>query len=186
MSQRIFLAINLPEEIKEKLVFYQKYFPLAKERWTKKENLHLTLFFLGNCQKEEVEKLKNIVLKVASLFNPFKVKLQEIILAPSQGKPRMIWATVEKNDKLLSLYQELKNLLSKEKSFFWRLEKREYFPHITLARFKKEKVLRAKKLELNLEFEAKSIDIMESQLSKKGANYFCLFRGILKKTLEIK
>jgi len=171
MSQRIFVAINLPGEIKEKLLSYQKYFPLPKERYTKKENLHLTLFFLGNCQKEEVEKLKNIVSKVALLFRPFQIKIKEIVLGPIQGKPRMVWAIVERSDELLSLYKELKNLLLKDQSFSWRLEKREYFPHVTLARFKKERLSWVKKIEINLVFEVKSIDIMESHLKRTGAEY---------------
>ena len=47
MSNRIFIAVNLPENVKKKLAEYEENWLDLPIRWTKKENLHITLVFLG-------------------------------------------------------------------------------------------------------------------------------------------
>jgi 2'-5' RNA ligase len=39
MRHRVFIAINLPENVKNKLSSYQEKWPELPIRWTKKENL---------------------------------------------------------------------------------------------------------------------------------------------------
>ncbi|MBI4101693.1 MAG: RNA 2',3'-cyclic phosphodiesterase, partial [Candidatus Nealsonbacteria bacterium] len=48
MRHRIFLAINLPENVKKKLADFKSKWPDLPCRWTKAENLHITLVFLGS------------------------------------------------------------------------------------------------------------------------------------------
>jgi len=47
VRHRIFIAINLPKEIKEKLLNYQNYWPEVPAKWTKPENLDIS----GLCQR---------------------------------------------------------------------------------------------------------------------------------------
>ncbi len=56
MRPRVFIAINLPEDIKNELISFQKKWPNLPCRWTKKENLHITLLFLGHLNEEELLK----------------------------------------------------------------------------------------------------------------------------------
>ena len=51
---RVFIAINLPGKIKKELAKIQSQWPRLPIRWTKSENLHITLIFLGNLSDEEV------------------------------------------------------------------------------------------------------------------------------------
>ena len=77
MRRRIFIAINLPEEIKEKLASQQEkiedlFTPYRSEasgsgpiRWTKKDNLHITLIFLGYISNEELLEICKITREAA-------------------------------------------------------------------------------------------------------------------------
>ncbi len=75
---RLFIAINLPEEIKDILTSYQSDLPYV--RWTKRDNLHITVKFLGD-KEEEIERVE-----------PFEVTINSISLWPSGDEARYIWA----------------------------------------------------------------------------------------------
>ena len=44
---RIFIAINLPEEVKRQLAKYQDTWNDLPAKWVSQDNLHITLVFLG-------------------------------------------------------------------------------------------------------------------------------------------
>ena len=54
MRRRVFIAINLPENIKKELSDYQFKWLELPASWVKKENLHITLSFLGYLIDEEL------------------------------------------------------------------------------------------------------------------------------------
>ncbi len=168
MQRRIFIAINLPESIKNKLVKYQLKWLELPCRWTKKENLHITLEFLGYLTDEELMELCQRTKKIASEKKDFSVCLNKICYGPPrQNKfgtgqapkkpPRMVWVMGEKIKEL--------NLI----------------PHITLGRIKTWEFRRLEPEErpeinedIDLNFEVNSIEIMESQLKRGGPEYTVL------------
>ena len=59
MKKKIFIAINLPEKIKSELVSYQEkidrfFDDTCPIKWTKKDNLHITMFFIGFVEYDEL------------------------------------------------------------------------------------------------------------------------------------
>lgn len=183
-KKRIFIAINLPEAIKNKLAEYQKeidesfleenFHPV---RWVKKDNLHITLEFLGYLREEEIEKIKKILFEISQYFPVFKIKLTEICYAPEKEKiPRMIWIKGEKSDILSEIKKELDKKLEERISF--KSERREFTPHVTLGRIRKWEF---KAIPLNerpeiekdieLEFKVNSVELMESILKRSGPEY---------------
>ena len=107
MRHRIFIAINLPEEVKNKLVFYQKKWFDFPVRWTKKDNLHITLIFIGYVDDAETAEVCQIVKKAASGIPTFSLKLNKIFFGPpeyygpeSKKIPRMVWVQGEENKEL--------------------------------------------------------------------------------------
>ena len=114
MRHRIFIAINLPEEIKKRLTFYQSNWPELPCRWIKKENLHLTLVFLGYLTDKELLDVLKITKEVASRNQSFSINLIKICYGPPKKMPpRMIWVEGEKSKELGKLQKDLENSLKK-------------------------------------------------------------------------
>lgn len=174
MLHRIFIAINLPEKIKENLSGQQLKWAELPCRWTRKENLHITLAFLGAMSDEELVQTVQTVKEITGRHEPFMLKLSKIIYGPTNKPPRMIWVEGEESGELRALQRELENSLPVEKA----KEQRKYAPHITLGRLKAwefNKMESEERPEVNenisLNFEAKSIEVMESNLHKGGPEY---------------
>lgn len=181
MGHRIFIAINLPEDVKKQLSLYQSKWPELPCRWTKKENIHITLVFLGYVKDEELPEILEIVKKAASKNKSFLINLRKICYGPTDKKPpRMVWAEGEKSKELANLQTDLENSLQGEVSNF-KKENRAFACHITLGRLKlwefraMEPEERPEiKEEISLSFEVNSIEIMESKLKPQGPDYFIL------------
>lgn len=180
---RIFIAINLPEAIKNRLASYQKNWPTLPIRWTKKENLHITLMFLGYLTDEELLETIKITQKVAKKHQPFILNLKKIVYGPPKKMPpRMIWIEGEKSKELSNLQNDLENSFFSS-SLIKGLEKEErvYTPHITLGRIKTWEFRQIEpeerpivEEEINLNFGVNSIEVMESELKRGGAEYTIL------------
>jgi len=112
MKHRIFIAINLPENIKKRLSEYEAKWLELPCRWTKKENLHITLAFLGYLADEELLKVCKITKEVALKHEPFFINLNKIMYGPPNNTPRMIWVEGEKSQELGNLQRDLENTLS--------------------------------------------------------------------------
>jgi 2'-5' RNA ligase len=70
--KRLFLAFELPQYFKEKLIADRSLFLLnGPVRWVPTENLHVTLFFIGDFNELLLDKLKdelNLVLNNQHVF----------------------------------------------------------------------------------------------------------------------
>jgi len=171
-KHRIFIAINLPKEVKDYLAKFEKKRFNWPVRWTKPENLHITLVFVGYVGDVELEKIKEITKQVVCNYREFDVVLEKICPGPINARPRMIWVLGKRNDYLSQLKEELENaLISSSEIPYNRKENREFFVHITLARARGFSKIPAVDVKLNIEFKVNSIEIMESKLLPTGAEY---------------
>ena len=173
MKHRIFIAINLPEEIKNELMKYQEKWPDLPAKWTKKENMHITLNFLGNISEERLADIVEKVKEVAIRHSCFDVNFDKISYAPKDKiPPRMIWAqSTEKNLPLIKLKKDLDEKLN-------NFENKDFSCHITLARIRnfdwqKSDLEEIPNIEqdINLSFKINSIKIIESRLKRSGPEY---------------
>lgn len=172
VKKRIFIAINFPSPIKEKLLEYQKQWPKLPVRWTSPKNLHLTLIFLGYISSVELAKIFTISQQIARQTQPFVLRFKRIILGPSEKAPRMFWVEIERKSELSRLQNKLAKELSLE-------EKRPFKPHLTLARIKtnewKQPGIKPRVDQpLSLTAPVTSLEIMASQLSSRGPQYTIL------------
>ena len=185
MGHRVFIAINLPEDIKKQLSFYQSKWPELPCRWTRKENLHITLVFLGYVKDEELPEILKNAKTAATRNKPFLINLNKICYGPTDKKPpRMVWAEGEKSQELGNLQIDLEKAVL-ESFTSYRNEVsgsgRAYAPHINLGRLKiwEFKAIEPEERpeiseEISLSFEVSSVEIMESRLKPKGPDYFVL------------
>ena len=186
---RIFIAINLPEKVKTELEKLEKeiesLFPPKLNRgmfrWVKKENLHITLLFIGSVRDEEIPKISQIVKDIAQSQKPFSLRIEKVSYGPPKKiPPRLIWVDVERKPELSEIADKLKKEMA-ESGILRKVEQREFSPHITLARIKSFWWKRIEpeerpeiEREIALDFEVNSIEIMESKLKKTGAEYTTL------------
>ena len=175
---RSFIAVNLNPEIKEYLTSLQVNLnvPETKIKWVEKNNLHLTMKFLGDISSEQTELLKLILKEITSRYSPFIIKLSsDIGIFPTYQMPRIIWTGIKEGaNQLHELYSSIETMLYKEG---FPRENKDFSSHITIGRVKyiKDKdnfIQIIKRIEIsNLSQEVKSIDLMESKLTPNGPIY---------------
>ena len=175
---RSFIAVNLNPEIKEYLTYLQASLsvPETKIKWVKKDNLHLTMKFLGDISSEQTEKLKIILKEITSRYSPFIIKLSSNIgIFPTYRMPRIIWIGIKEGaNQLQELYNYIETMLYKEG---FPGENKEFSSHITIGRVKfiknKDNFIQIlKRIEIsNLSQEVKSIELMGSKLTPNGPIY---------------
>lgn len=191
MKRRIFIAVNLPARTKEALAGFadkvKRANPQASIKWTGRENLHLTLHFLGYLDESVLEKAKKAAKKAAGFCGQKSVGLEIGKLGgfPSLKRPRIIFASVQ--GRGIRILSGLREILGKEleRSGF-EIEKRPWKSHITLGRARNPSV-RIKIPERGIDgekFRIGSIDVMESFLSPKGPKYRVLAKYPLKQHLR--
>jgi 2'-5' RNA ligase len=131
---RLFFAIKLPEYIKEEAMNLAKIGEKDIWRWTNKENLHVTVVFIGYLAEEQMPQVIDAGQKAVQNIQSFILRCKEISYGPDSNE-RMIWLKLEKKDVL----GELKNKLEKaflDNGINFQADYKEYNPHVTLARLK--------------------------------------------------
>lgn len=195
-KKRLFVAINLPETIKDKLFDWElkleKEYGLGEFRgkninWVIRKNLHITLIFIGNATDDETYEIAKTIKNVAKNHQQFFINLEKIILGPppTHQKPsankypaqRTFWVQGEENQELAELQFDLENALSMGSNY--QKEPRAFKPHITLARFEssigetvRDKGMAEKKI--NYQIPVESIELMQSTLGRSGPEYTIL------------
>lgn len=187
MGRRIFIAINLPEDIKKRLADFYDNWPDLPVRWTKKDNLHITLVFLGFTRDEDLMEIISKTQAAVKKHSPFRIELSKICYGPKGMKsPKMIWAEGEKSKELAALQKDIEMALTFNPvaSGFNNIipvasrEIHAFSPHITLARINQMEWRRQEPEEIpeisediDMSFEAVSVEIMESELKRSGPVY---------------
>ncbi|MDD3046117.1 MAG: RNA 2',3'-cyclic phosphodiesterase [Candidatus Pacebacteria bacterium] len=186
-KKRVFIAVNFGNRAKEEMVRLQNkiensFNDACPIKWTRKENLHITVFFIGYVYDDDLISILDQVENVVRDFKPFRMKFNEVDFMPREKHRKMVWVFGEKNETLENLRQKIKKvILSTEK------ETESFLPHITLGRivqwqFKKieeEEIPNINDNLVDFETNVESIEIMESEIKKGGTEYIILKRIIL-------
>lgn len=191
--KRIFIAVNLPEGIKTELGNLQKeiagLFPedYSEEKsrgvikWVLPKNLHITLLFIGYVREERLSDVCRIVEGIAKEQKPFSLRINKVCYGPPRVMPpRLIWVDLEKNRDTAEISERLADKML-EAGILREKETRPFSPHITLGRINgwQWKQIEPEERpeidrEISLQFEVKSIEVMESILKRTGAEYVIL------------
>jgi 2'-5' RNA ligase len=125
---RLFIAINFEKVIKNQLcaAIERLRESSLQGNFTRRENLHLTLVFIGETQRlEDIKRAMNAVQA-----EPFSLKIGGLGRFKRQGGD-IYWMGVGKNTTLTAIYDRLYEELTQAG---FRLENRAYKPHLTLGR----------------------------------------------------
>ena len=170
MKKRIFIAINLPDDIKRTLLSYEKRWRNLHIRWTNFYKMHITVEFLGEVNRSGLDAILAAAENTAMETKPFEIRLDKLVLGPDLVQARMFWATIY-IDSYLMRFKNLMDENLKQNNFI--PEEREFKPHITLARARGNQ-LKGKLTNIsltNLRFRSESVEVIESQLRPGGAKY---------------
>lgn len=175
---RAFIAISLPEPVLQGIVTAQETLKRSglKIRWVRKEGIHLTLKFLGDIDRDSVEKISEAMERATGSFSPFTLWAEGIGVFPNLRRPRVAWVGLSGDIEILrALQRDLESQLS---GLGFPKEKRPFKGHLTLGRVKGR--LDGIKLQEALEdlgdfrtesFTAQSIVLFQSELRPDGAVY---------------
>lgn len=176
MKHRLFIAINLPAylktqiaEIIDKLAKVNRGLPI---KWVKSEQLHLTLHFLGYLEQKESLKVQALLNNLSKSYHPCQLKCGQLAAFPNLNRPRVLMIKLQElgGNEIISFQQELGSGLEK---LGLEVDHRPWQPHVTLGRIK-EYGVKPKLPSVSLPeevFEVKSVELMESVLSRQGPMY---------------
>jgi 2'-5' RNA ligase len=168
---RLFVAIDLPDSVKDQLDTLRTSIPTA--RWVRRQQMHLTLFFLGD--SERLLDIKEVLARIK--HSPFTLTLAGAGRFPKRPKqpPRVLWVGIDDEPGLVQLYDQVGAALA---GIGFEPERRPFSPHITLARLSTREPLPEVDafLQTHHTFQVPAVDVTEfvlfsSVLSPQGARY---------------
>src|SRR6266853_591130 len=179
---RLFVAIRIPEQIKDAMAAAQaelrQALPEREVTWTKREQLHLTLKFLGNVDAHCVDALNDQLRAACQGFAPLTLRAERVGAFPEARLPRVVWAGLTDAEVQLPKVQSAVEAASKN---FTTLEPEKKFTgHVTLARAKRINRSDSQVLSDLLadmvdrlfgEWTAGEIELMRSDLGANGARH---------------
>lgn len=131
---RTFIAIESTDTIRRRAAGLidrlRPYAPSA--RWVEEENVHLTLFFLGELGDAELADVCSRAEWAARANAPFAIRVKGVGAFPDVSRPRAVWMGVtEGAEPLKRLQADLEEAVA---DMAPRGENRGFVPHWTLAR----------------------------------------------------
>ena len=126
---RLFVAIDLPENVKQELSGL--CFGIPGARWVPEEQIHLTLRFIGEVDGGVFRDIQEALGDIRT--DPFEIWVKGVGFFPPRKTPRVIWVGVEPHDKVIVLRNRVESTLVR---LGLEPERRKFSPHITLARLR--------------------------------------------------
>ncbi len=127
MSLRLFAALNLPDDVAERLLALMKGVPGAK--WRPRENLHLTLRFFGEVQEPVAEEIDSALSEIALRNKPFDLTLKSAG-AFGGADPHALYVGAAKSEALDKLAADCERAARR---VGLKPEPRKFTAHVTLA-----------------------------------------------------
>ena len=182
---RLFVAVELPAEALDLLAAVQKDLTAARGdvKWSRPQQIHLTLKFLGDLPPNEVATLSAALDKAASLSPACASRLAAIGAFPTVRRPRVVWAGLEEpSGRLLELQQRV----DEATKYLTPVDPRGFAPHLTLGRVHGPKnlpklaaAIEAYRLAATPEIPISEIVLVQSVLGRDGPTYTTLHRSAL-------
>jgi 2'-5' RNA ligase len=176
---RTFVAIPVPPELTAfaARLIQRLRFADAKVTWTRPDQMHWTLSFLGDVSLLEVPEICRVVEDAARNVPPFDVELRGVGAFPDLTNPRTIWMGLSQGHaEMCVLHDALAAGLTK---LGYRPEARRFQPHLTIGRIRSDRSgvdNLQRLLEENAAFEGGittvyEINVMSSILHRDGPEY---------------
>lgn len=174
--------MNLPESLRQEIWHSSSALRDAAPslRWSRADNLHITLKFLGSQPAERVEQFSLTLAEVAANHSAIRVDMRHFGAFPNPQRPRVVWLGIKQGaEELSKLAHDVDHACG---LFGVPLETRPFKAHITLARSKdplseNQRLALSKTMKHEVNFKTQvieSIDLMRSDTGPGGSRYTVL------------
>ena len=141
---RLFIAIELNDALRAELKRVQKQLQdeclrvsVARAiRWVAPQNIHLTLKFLGNCNRAQIPALTTALERAAKNSAPFVLDARGLGCFPNARRPNIIWVGLEGDIKTAALLAQ--RIETEIHALGLARDERGFTPHLTIGRVKRE------------------------------------------------
>jgi 2'-5' RNA ligase len=185
---RAFIAIELPDPVKAAISRVQDRMHCGEHpsvKWVSPESVHLTLKFLGNIGPEIVPDVGRAMSQAAAGLGRIRLELSGVGAFPNLRAPRVVWVGLEGDiPTLRALQRQVENGLA---NLGFAPEGRAFSPHLTLGRVRQgaarddqqrlSQAINSTELDELVAFEAASVSLMRSTLTRAGAVYSRIFEA---------
>ena len=179
---RSFVAIELPDELKQELVELETQLKTGNQPWVKwvdPYSIHLTLKFLGNVAVGRLGEITKAMEEATRGIYPFHLEVRDLGVFPNLRRVQVAWVGLRGEvDKLGQLQQCIESSLA---PLGFAPESRQFTPHLTLARLRNQaslderqrfgQLIASTKFEAAHSIEVDALSLMRSQLTREGAIY---------------
>ena len=184
-AQRLFVAIAVPEETKANIILardeLRARLPPSAASWTRPENMHLTLRFLGDVEEARIEFLKAGLAEALEDFGKLPLISERLGCFPDLRYPRVVWAWVYDDAERLAQLQ--RRVAQATDAFTREPAESRFMGHITLARLRQIKRPEAESIASFVNgavtrkfgtWTADRIGLIRSELAPGGSRYTTL------------
>lgn len=176
---RTFISLNFDAETRKIIAECKKKFgnllsenDNRKIKWESEDKYHITLFFLGETSKTQVEQISTEMKMFASLgLGEIDFNLKGISAFPHMKDPRVLFVDVLNNDGKSYLLSRKINVMMSAYGF---KNDKAFKPHITIGRIKRDCKVNISSINqiCNNEFvKISRLYYMSSILNKEGSSY---------------
>jgi 2'-5' RNA ligase len=175
--KRTFIAIKTEpgEKIKDCITHSKTYLRGEKIKWVSPLQLHFTLAFLGDTSLEQVIQTGQMLGQVVPAYDAPLVQYRGLGLFRNIRDPRVLWIGLEIDPVIQKMKAELDREL---KQLGFRIDRKDFRPHLTLARIKRMQnkdalrdLLHDYKDYFFQESTIRKLVYYESVLSREGPSY---------------
>jgi 2'-5' RNA ligase len=183
---RLFIAIEIPDEIKKEMAKVQEQLRKAnvEASWPRPEGMHLTLKFLGEVPETKIAEIVRGLQTAAEGIGRFRLEVRGVGTFPNPRNARVVWIGLAGEvGKLTHLQESVENALER---IGLARDERKFTAHLTLGRIKQVRSrdqwlagleeLRDRSLQ---GFDVTAVSLMKSELKPSGAVYTEMGRVIL-------
>ena len=179
---RSFIAIELPDELKQELTQLEDRLKLSNQpwvRWVNPYSIHVTLKFLGNVATDRIDQITRSMEEASRGIAPFHLEVRELGVFPNLKRVQVAWVGVKGEvDTIQRLQQRIESGLV---PLGFAAESRKFTPHLTLARVSNRaspnerqrfgELIAGSSFEAVHSIEVNAVNLMKSQLTREGAIY---------------
>ena len=159
--KRLFFALWPNNEIRKQIDSFNKSIKSGNLKKVQRDNLHITLVFLGNVDAKSETILRQSVESIS--VQPFVLQFDQLNY---WQKPRILCLATQQYDTQLSILVNALKKAAEQCSI--KTEKRPYQPHITLARKARTKI---EVKTPRITWQAQSFCLVESCSTTNGVHY---------------